>query len=433
MEPPLIGLLGFVALLMLIGLRIPIAVALAMVGICGGAMLNGWNAVAFILGSLPYETVFPYSLSVVPLFVMMGVFASHAGLSTALYQAVNAMIGHRRGGLASATVGACAGFGAICGSSLATAATMCRVALPEMRRHGYSDRLAAGAIAAGGTLGVLIPPSIILVVYALLTEQSIGKLFAAALIPGAVGTLLYVGAVSVQTRLKPDLAPPAERSPWPVRLAALRSVWPVVLLFALVIGGIYLGWFSPTEAAAVGAFGTLVLAAARRRLSRRVLVDCLLETAGITAMIFTILIGTAIFNFFIETTTLPHLMAATVSQLGWPPLAVLALIMAFYLVLGCFMDSLSMVFVTVPFVFPLVLALGLDPVWFGILLVTIVEISLITPPVGMNLFVIKAVAGDLPLKTAIAGVAPFLVADMVRLILLIAFPALTLWLPSLMR
>ena len=431
MSDPVIGLLGFLATLVLIAFGVPVAIAMGVVGAIGFGVLNGWDAVGFIMGGAPFEATFPYTLSVVPLFLMMGVFAAHAGLSGSLYQGVNAFVGHLRGGLAMASVGACAGFGAICGSSLATAATMCRVALPEMRRHGYDDSLASAAIAAGGTLGVLIPPSILLVIYALLTEQSIGALFAAALIPGILGTLLYMAAVWVQVRRKPELGPAAERRSWPERFATLREIWPVVLLFVVVIGGIYMGLFSPTEAAAVGAFGAVVLAWARKALTKSVLRDCFRETAEITGMIFLILIGSAVFNYFIETAGLPQLLIGQVEALGLPPLAVMLLIMVFYIVLGCFMDALSMILLTVPFVVPLVAAQGFDLIWFGIIIVTVAELGLITPPVGMNLFVIKGVSADLKMETIVKGVLPFLAADVVRLGLLIAFPALVLWLPGL--
>lgn len=431
MSDPVIGLLGFLATLVLIGFGVPVAIAMGVVGAVGFGLLNGWDAVGFIMGGAPFEATFPYTLSVVPLFLMMGVFAAHAGLSGSLYQGVNAFVGHMRGGLAMASIGACAGFGAICGSSLATAATMCRVALPEMRRHGYDDSLASASIAAGGTLGVLIPPSILLVIYALLTEQSIGALFAAALIPGVIGTFLYMAAVWVQVRRKPHLGPAGKRYSWSERLTTIRAIWPVALLFVVVIGGIYLGFFSPTEAAAVGAFGALVLAWGRGALTRRVLRQCFQETAEITGMIFLILIGSAVFNYFIETAGLPQLLVGQVEALGLSPMAVMLLIMLFYIVLGCFMDALSMILLTVPFVVPMVATLGFDLVWFGVIIVTVAELGLITPPVGMNLFVIQGVASDLRIQTIVKGVVPFLAADVVRLAILIAFPALVLWLPRL--
>ncbi|MQX35584.1 TRAP transporter large permease [Roseospira navarrensis] len=428
-----LGLIAFVALFGLIALRVPVAIAMGVVGAVGGWMLNGSASVAFILGSVPFETVFPYSLSVIPLFVLMGVFAARAGLSKSLYEAVHAFIGHYRGGLAMASIGACAAFGAISGSSLATAATMCRVAMPEMRARGYDDRLASATIAAGGTLGVLIPPSVIIVVYAILTEQSIGKMFAAALIPGLLATALYMAAVFIQCWRNPALGPADVRVDWSGRLRALRNVWSVLVLFGLVMGGIYVGLFSPTEAAAIGAAGALLLALIKRTLTLRIFLDCLTETAATSGMIFLILIGTALFNYFVETTGMPQMLVREVGNLGWDPIWILALLVVFYIVLGCFMDSLSMILLTLPFVFPLVTSLGFDPIWFGVIMVSVVEVGLITPPVGMNLFVIMAGTPGLRLQVISRGVLAFLAADVVRLALLILIPGLSLWLPSLME
>lgn len=433
MSEMFLGLGAFVGLFALIALRVPVAVAMGVVGAVGGLFLNGFASVAFIMGSVPFESVFPYSLSVIPLFILMGVFAARAGLSKSLYDAVHAFIGHFRGGLAMATVGACAAFGAICGSSLATAATMCRVAMPEMRKRNYDDSLASATVAAGGTLGVLIPPSVIMVIYALLTEQSIGKMFAAALIPGALATLLYMAAVFVQTWRNPELGPADRRVDWKGRLTAVKNVWPVLLLFVVVIGGIYLGWFSPTEAAAIGALGALLLALVKRRLTRRVFLECLNETASTSGMIFLILIGTALFNYFVETTGLPQLLVQQVGALGWHPLSILLILIVFYVVLGCFMDALSMILLTLPFVFPLIVSLDFDPIWFGVIMVSVVEVGLITPPVGMNLFVIMAGTPGLSLQTISRGVLAFLLADAARLALLVFFPFLSLWLPSLME
>lgn len=423
------GLLGFAAALLLIALRVPVAVAMGIVGIAGAALIESWGTVAFVLGSAPFQAVFPYGLSVVPLFVFMGVFAARAGLSRNLYEGVYVFVGHRKGGLAMATVGACAAFGAICGSSLATAATMSKVAMPEMRRRGYADTLASASVAAGGTLGVLIPPSIIIIVYALLTEQSIGALFAAALVPGLVGTALYMAAVAVQVHINPALGPAGERVAWGQRLHALRRVWDVVLLFTVVIGGIYAGFFSPTEAAAVGAAGAFLFALARRQLTWSILVQALAETAITTGMIFLILIGAALFNYFIEASRLPDVLVHGLTGLGWPPLAVLVAILVFYMILGCFMDALSMILLTVPFIFPIIVSVGYDPVWFGILLVVVVELGLITPPIGMNLFVIQGTTPGLGLSTMVRGIVPFILADIVRVGVLVAFPALVLWLP----
>jgi tripartite ATP-independent transporter DctM subunit len=431
-SPPLIGAVGVLALLVLIALRIPVAIAMGIVGIVGGVVLNGWFSLGFVLGSQPFVTVVPYSLSVIPLFVMMGAFAARAGLSASLYQALHALIGHWRGGLASATIGACALFGAVCGSSLATAATMARVAIPQMRALGYDDRLSAGVVAAGGTLGILIPPSIIMVIYAIMTEQSIGRLFLAGMIPGVLAAGLYMCTVYAVSRIRPKAAPRAQRSPGHERLRAIGEMAPVVLLFGAVMGSIYLNIASPTEAAAVGAFGAVVLAAAKRKLTWGVVRESLSETASTTGIIFLILIGTSVLQFFIETSTLPNYLLEHINRLSLPPLGVLIVIIAVYIVLGCFLDSLSMMLITLPIFFPLVTKLGYDPIWFGVIVTSVVEIGLITPPVGMNLFIIASVDQNVKFESAAAGVAPFLMADAVRVTLLVAFPALSLFLPRLL-
>lgn len=432
MNDSVLGLIGFIAALGLIALGMPVAIAMGIVGVIGYCWLNGWAGTAYILGSSPFESIFPYSLSVIPLFVMMGVFASHAGLSRSLFNAINSFIGHRRGGLAITTVGACAFFGAICGSSLATVATIGRVALPEMKRAGYDDSLSTATVAAGGTLGVLIPPSILLVIYGLLTQSSIGQLFVAALIPGIVGAALYALAIAVRVRLNPDLAPRSPRTDWPVRIRNLGQIWPVVLLFFTVIGGIYLGWFTPTEAAAVGAVGAFVLALASGKLTRLALRESVVETAALTGMIFFILIGAALFNFFLENTGLPQFLIGLIDATGLGPLGVMALILVFYLILGCFMDSMSMILLTVPLLAPVALQLGYDLIWFGIVVVTVAEIGLITPPVGMNLFVVQAATNGVSSATVVRGILPFIFADVVRLVLLLLFPVMALWLPGAM-
>lgn len=430
MTPALMGFIGFGMALLLIALGFPVAVAMAIVGVGGFWLLNGWIGAGFILGSSPFEAIFPYSLSVVPLFVMMGVFAARAGLSRSLFDMVNSFLGHIRGGLAVTAVGACAIFGAICGSSLATVATMGRVAIPEMKRHGYDGSLSSASIAAGGTLGVLIPPSILLVIYGILTQTSIGQLFIGAIVPGIVGTLLYGLAIVIRVRLAPELAPSVAKAGWSTRFAALRRVWGVVLLFTLVIGGIYLGWFSPTEAAAVGAVGAFILALISGELDRSTLWEAVRETAGLTGMIFFILIGASLFNYFLETTGLPSALIQSIESSGMGPMAVLVLIMLFYVVLGCFMDAMSMILLTVPFLAPVAVSLGFDMVWFGILVVTVAEIGLITPPIGMNLFVVQATQPELTQRIVVRGILPFIVADIVRLVILLAVPALVLWLPS---
>ncbi len=429
MTPSLLGALGFLGVLVLIAFGMPVAVAMGIVGAAGFWWMNGFAGLTFVLGSSPFEAVFPYSLSVVPLFVMMGVFASRAGLSRSLFEMVTSFLGHLRGGLAVTSVGACALFGAICGSSLATVATMGRVAIPEMRARGYSDSLSAASIAAGGTLGVLIPPSILLVIYGILTQTSIGQLFIAAIVPGILGTVLYGLAIVAKVTISPDLAPRTERLSWKKRLTALRKVWNVLALFLLVIGGIYLGWFSPTEAAAVGAVGAFLLALISGAMDRETFWDAAKETAALTGMIFFILIGASLFNYFLETTGLPNALIDLIKASGLSATAVLFLILLFYIVLGCFMDSMSMILLTVPFIAPVAQQMGFDPVWFGIIVVTVAEIGLITPPIGMNLFVVQTTAPNLSQRLVIAGILPFILADVVRLILLVSFPLLVLWLP----
>jgi tripartite ATP-independent transporter DctM subunit len=423
------GALGFLAVLVLIALRAPVAIAMAVVGALGYGLVNGWSTLGFVLGRAPFESVFPISLTVVPLFVMMGVFSAYGGLSSSLYRLVSALIGHLKGGLAMATVGACAVFGAVCGSAIATAATMGRVAMPEMRRAGYDDRLASATIAAGGTLGVMIPPSILFVLYGLMTEQSIGKLFAAGVLPGIAGTLLYMAAIRYTTWRHPAQGPAAPRADAAARRKALLEVWPVVLLFGVVLGGMYMGFFSPTEAAGVGAFGAIAISLLLGRMDRRGFFAAVRDTALTTGMIFMILIGAGIFNYFIDSTGLTDKLIAAVKATGFSPWTVMFLLMAMYFVLGALMDELAMMLLTVGPVFKLIVALGFDPIWFGVMLVTVCEIGMILPPVGINLFVIQSVAG-LPLLTIVRGIAPFVAADTVRLLLIAAVPALATWLPG---
>ncbi len=433
MSDPIIGLLGFAFSLLLILFGVPVAISLGLTGVLGFAFLNGFNSALFILGSGPFEAISPYSLSVVPLFLIMGIFASHAKLSSDLFKAANAFVGQFRGGLAMATIGACAGFGAISGSSLATVATMGRVAMPEMRKAGYDDRLSSASIAAAGTLGVLIPPSILLIIYGLLTQQSIGQLFSAAIIPGIIGTVLYSIAVVVQVRISPEMAcKTSGRLDWRTRIADLKTAWPIIGLFLLVIGGIQVGLFSPTEAASVGAGGAILLAFSRKKLSRNVLVSVMWEAAEMTGMVFLVMIGAALFNFFIETTGLPQLLIDLVNGSGLPPLSVLICVLIFYILLGSIMDAMSMILLTVPFIFPMINALGYDPIWFGVIIVTVAELGLITPPIGMNLFVVQGTVSGLQSSTVIKGILPFICADVVRLVILVSIPGLVLWLPRLM-
>ncbi len=427
------GLIGFAVAMALALLRVPVAIAMAGVGVVGVLLLMDWSSATYVMAALPFEAISPYGLSIVPLFIFMGVFASYSGLSENMFNGIVAFLGHRRGGLASATVGACAVFGAISGSSLATSATMGRVALPEMQRHGYAGSLAGASVAAGGTLGVLIPPSILLIVYALLTEQSIGALFAAAMIPGLLAAGLYIVSIQIQVWRNPALGPPTPRHSWRERWLAFLQMWDALALILLVIGGIYAGLFSPTEAAAVGAGGSILLTAMRGRLKASILREGMLETASMTGMIFMILIGAALFNFFIETSGMTQALVNWITHSGFEPISVILILLAFYVVLGCFMDSLSMILLTVVPAYSVVTGLGYDPIWFGVLLVSVVEIGLITPPVGMNLFVIQGVAPNLSLASLSRGIVPFVLADFVRVALIVMFPVLTLWLPRILQ
>ncbi len=428
-----IGLWSFPVLLLLIFLRVPIGIAMFGVGVIGSIILNGTPLMVLAqLKHLPYGTFSNYSFSIIPLFLLMGQFATVGGLSTALFKAAGAWLGHRPGGMAMASIGACAGFGAICGSSLATAATMGQVALPELRRFGCSGGLATGALAAGGTLGILIPPSVILVIYAILTEQNIAKLFTAALLPGALAAAGYLLAIGVVARVTGGAGEPAARMPYRERLVLMVRIWPVILIFAAVIGGIYVGIFTPTEAAAVGAAGTGLVALLNGGLNRASFRECILATMSSTAMIFLIILGAAVFNTFLATTRLPQELSAFVVEQGFSPWLVLALVLLLYLVFGCVMDSLSMVLLTVPILFPVMSALdfGLTPeefaLWFGVLVLIVVEVGLITPPVGLNLFVINALARDVPIGETYRGVMPFVLTDLVRVAVLVVFPSLSL-------
>ncbi|HSW19229.1 MAG TPA: TRAP transporter large permease [Ramlibacter sp.] len=426
------AILGFVAVFVLAGLGLPLALSMAVSGLVGMGLLLGWPQAFASVTQTIFETGFAYQLSVVPLFVLMGSFVVRAGMAHELFASAQAFLGHLRGGLAMATIVACGGFGAICGSSVATAATMTRVAFPEMRRHGYSEQLASGVVAAGGTLGILIPPSTLMVIYGITTETNIGKLFIAGILPGIVAIALLCVAVGWIAGRDPRAAPATKYVAWRDRFATLRSIWGVVALFALVIGGIYGGYFTATEGAGVGACGAFCFALLRRRLSRAVLKQVLTESARTTAMLFTIIIAAGIFSNFINFTTLPGELKAMVLQFSPHPIVVIGAMMVIYILLGTVMEELSMILLTLPVFFPIVVSLGFDPVWFGILIVCIVEIGMISPPVGMNLFVVKSLLPHVPMGTLFRGVTPFVVADVVRLGLLIALPAISLWLPSFM-
>jgi C4-dicarboxylate transporter, DctM subunit len=429
------AMVGLAAMMVLAFVRIPIALAMGIVGIVGYAYMRDWNwVVAFATAQTKvYETGRNYTLSVVPLFILMGSFVTRAGMSQELFRAAYAFIGHLRGGLAMATVMACAGFGAICGSSIATAATMAKVAYPSMKKLGYSDALATGSIAAGGTLGILIPPSTILVIYGIITETNIGKLFAAGILPGILATVLLCLAVAWSTWRDPKAGPRGERASWAERWTALRGVWAVIALFALVMGGIYAGAFTATEGAAMGAFGAMIFALSRRVLTWKSLYASLVESARTTSMLFMILIGALMFAEFVNITTMPADLTNFVSRFQLHPIVVVGAIMVIYIILGTAMEELSMILLTLPVFFPIIVKLGFDPIWFGILIVVVVEIGLISPPVGMNLFVLSTLIPEVPTRTVFRGVMPFVAVDVIRLAILVAFPAISLYLPSLMK
>ena len=435
------SIIGLVAVLVLVFLRMPIAIAMGIVGFVGFAELRNFRAAISMVGRLIIDTAQDYGLSVIPLFILMGLFVNKGGLSRELYQVSYAFLGHLRGGLAMATIVACAGFSAICGSSLATAATMSKVAMPQMRKYGYKDSLSTASIAAGGTLGILIPPSVILVIYGLLTETSIGKLFIAGIVPGILGVALYLLAVTWTVLRDPESGPSGERLDWAKRIKAIKSVWMVLALFVFVIGGLY-GvldfWpihltFSPTEAAGMGAAGAFLIALSRGSLTFKSTLEVLQEAVRTTATLFTVLIGAWVFSNFINLAGLPEVLKTFVSEAGVSPMMVMMMIIGIYIILGCVFESLSMLLLTVPIFFPLVTSLGFDPVWFGIIVVVVTEISLITPPVGLNVFVLKGVVGNVTTATIFRGVTPFWIVDILRLFILLLVPALVLYLPNTMH
>jgi tripartite ATP-independent transporter DctM subunit len=430
MNGDVVALLGFIALFVLMLLRVPVGMAMGLVGVAGFGYLSGSGPALKIVGHTSMRTVTDWNFAVVPLFLLMGSFATTSGMSRELFRAANAFLGHLRGGLGIATIAACGGFSAICGSSVATAATFSRVAYPEMRRFGYPQSFATGVIAAGGTLGIMIPPSTVLAVYGLITEQDIGKLFVAGIVPGILAVLMYMATITVIGHVRPGYLPAGERAAWGERLRALRDVWATLLLFLFVIGGIYGGLFTATEAAGMGAGGAFLIGIARRRLSWEDILRSLLEATRTTAAVFTVLIGAILFGYFLAITQTPQKVTEFLTGLGLGRYGVLALILLMYLVLGCLMDALAMIILTVPIIFPVIKELGFDPIWFGVIIVMTVELGLIHPPVGMNIFVIKSVVEDAKISTIFYGVLPFIITDILRLILLIILPMLALWLPS---
>jgi len=427
------ALLAFGAVFALALLRIPLAFAMGLVGFVGLGLLRGWAPTMANAAQVVYDTGFAYTLSVVPLFILMGNFVARAGLAHELFHAAYAFIGHLRGGLAHATVLACAGFGSICGSSIATAATMSKVAFPPMKRLGYADYLSTGVIAAGGTLGIMIPPSTILVIYGIVTETNIGHLFAAGVLPGLLCAGLLMAGVAWITWRDPQAGPAGERTPWRERWRAVRGIWGVALLVVVVLGGIYGGVFTATEGAGIGASGAFFFALVRRALGWRVLYEVLVESARTTAMLFTILIAAMLFSGFVNFTTMPGDLKDWILSQGFSPLTVVGAMMVIYVVLGTIMEELSMVLLTIPVFFPIVTGLGFDPVWFGVLIVLVVQIGLISPPVGMNLFVLNALLKGVRLGDIFRGVWLFVVALLVALVLVLEFQPLALWLPGFMR
>jgi len=427
------ALIGFGAVFVLALLRIPLAFAMGLVGFVGLGLLRGWAPTMANAAQVVYDTGFAYTLSVVPLFILMGNFVARAGLAQELFRAAYAFIGHLRGGLAHATVLACAGFGAICGSSIATAATMAKVAYPPMKKLGYADYLSTGVIAAGGTLGIMIPPSTIMVIYGIVTETHIGKLFAAGVLPGLMCAGLLMACVAWIAWRDPSAAPAGERTAWPERIKALRDIWGVALLVVVVLGGIYGGVFTATEGAGIGAMGAFLFALARRMLTLPVLLSVLVESARTTAMLFTILIAAMLFSGFINFTTMPGDLKDWILHQGLSPLMVVGAMMLIYVLLGTIMEELSMVLLTIPVFFPIVTGLGFDPVWFGVLIVLVVQIGLISPPVGMNLFVLNSLLKGVTLSTIFRGVWPFVLALVVALVVALEFQPLSLWLPGLMK
>jgi C4-dicarboxylate transporter DctM subunit len=430
MSPDTVAILGFVALFALMLLRVPVGMAMGLVGVSGYAYLMGGVPALKLIGQTSMRTVTDYTFGVIPMFLLMGAFVSTSGVSRELFRAANTLVGHWRGGLGLATIFACGGFAAISGSSVATAATFSSVAYPEMRRYGYPKSFSAGVIAAGGTLGAMLPPSTVLAVYGLITQQDIGKLFMAGILPGLLAMVMYMATISIMCRVRPNFLPTVPKATWEQRLKGLRDVWAPALLFVFVIGGLYGGLFTPTEAGGVGAGGAFILGTLRGRLGKAEIRSSLLQATRTAAAVFTVLIGALLFGYFLTITQVPQSVTGFLTSLGIGRYGVLALIMVMYLVLGCLMDAMAMIILTVPIIFPVVTQLGFDPIWFGVIIVMTVELGLIHPPVGMNVFVIKSVVQDVTFSSIFKGVLPFIATDIVRLIILIAFPMIALWLPS---
>ena len=434
MSTDTVAILGFVALFGLMLLRVPVGMAMGLVGITGFSYLVGGAPALKLVGQTSMRTVTDYTFGVIPMFLLMGAFVTSSGMSRELFRTANNFVGHLRGGLGIATVAACGGFAAICGSSVATAATFSTVAYPEMRRYGYPQSFATGVIAAGGTLGAMLPPSTVLAVYGIITEQDIGKLFIAGIIPGLLAIRMYMITIAIIGWVKPGFLPAGRPTPWNERLAALKDIWAPLLLFIFVIGGLYglpfLPRFTPTEAGGVGASGAFLIGVLSGRLNKDGILTSLLQATRTAAAVFTVLIGALLFGYFLTITQTPQKVTEFLTALGLGKYGVLALIMLMYLLLGCLMDAMAMIILTIPIIFPVIIHLGFDPIWFGVIIVMTVELGLIHPPVGMNVFVIKSVVKDVSFTTIFKGVIPFIITDLIRLVILIAFPILALWLPS---
>ena len=430
MSPETAGIAGIAILLLLFLLRMPVAFAMAFAGLLGFAYLGGLESALTLLAQDIFETFSSYPLSVIPLFILMGSFAFASGISQRLYKTSYTWVGQMRGGLTLATVLACAGFAAICGSTAATAATMGRIALPEMKKYGYDDVLATGTVAAAGTLGILIPPSTVLIVYGILTEESIGKLFVAGILPGAILSLFFVVTVILLCMRKPDIGPPGPATTWNEKMRAITGIIEAILLFILTIGGLFLGWFSPTQAGAIGASGALLIGVIRGRLKLKIAIEAAKDGLRTACMVLFIITGATIFGHFMAISNIPFVLAEWVGNLPLPPMAVMAVLVFIYFIGGFFMDSMALIVVTIPIFFPIVIKLGMDPIWFGVMVVLVAEMGVITPPVGVNVFVIKGIAPDVPLETIFKGILPFLAALIIVTIILIAFPQIATFLPS---
>ncbi len=428
----IVGAAGFVALFALMLLRVPIGIAMGVVGVIGFGALTAFAPALNLLAQSPMRVVTDWDLAVIPMFILMGAFATASGMSRELFQASNAWLGHKRGGLAMASVTACAGFAAINGSSVATAATMTQVALPEMRKAGYEPGFAAGVIAAGGTLGIMIPPSTIFVIYGVLTETDISKLLVAGILPGILGAVLYINAIQIMGYFRPEIMPLGIRHSWQERIDSLRGIWATVLLFVFCIGGMWGGLFTATESAGMGAGGAFLIGLARGRLDREKIMECLISSVRTTAAIFTIVIGAFLFGYFLVVTQTAQNFSNFLLSLPFGPYGILTIILLMYILLGAIMDELAMILLTIPVIFPVIIKLGFDPIWFGVIVVMVVELGMIVPPIGMNVFVINSLAKDISLQKIYRGVAPLIVADFVRLALLAAFPIISLFLPSMM-